>query len=230
MNKFSNEQFLSSGFLQKLDFFSDLPTEMLNQLLIGNELVTTTSKQNLFNQEDSADYFGFVVKGIYSLSKINALDQRVVMDFVSPGGMIAGLIMASDTSLYPVTVQSIGSGQFLKIPKTTYRKYWMNNGQVMQKVQIANLERVQALQSVRETQRFSLEQKIAWVLLKLFSNFADKNNRLTINFSRRDIADAAGVSTESIIRTFSQWSIDGIIQKNDNIESVDLLQLQSKII
>lgn len=228
MNHTDSSLFLSSGFLQKINFFKDFSVDLTNQLLEDHKIVNTKHKQNVFEQDEQADHFGFVVQGTYSLSKINLAQQRTILDFVSAGGMVAGLLMSLPQASYPVTVQSAGPGQFLTISKDVYKKYWMNNGPVMQKVQVANIERVQSLQTMRDTQRFSLEQKVAWVLLKLLSNSNDLENEFKLKISRRDIADAAGVSTESIIRTLSLWTNDGLIKNTGSDEFINLQLVQKK--
>lgn len=228
MSQPENDLFLSSGFLQKINFFKDFSAELINQLLEDHKIVSTGNKQTVFNQDDQADHFGFVIQGTYSLSKINFSKQRTILDFVSVGGMVGGLLMSLAGGIYPITVKSIGPGQFLMISKSVYKKYWMQNAAVMQNVQLANIERVQSLQAMRETQRFSLEQKIAWVLLKILSNSKDEEIPFEINVSRRDLSDAAGVSTESTIRTLSQWTQQGLIKCIGSDEYFNLQLVRKK--
>lgn len=198
------------------------------EILNGAELISTKLKQEIFLQGDPAEHFGFVVEGVFRLYRFDPAGQRVIMDFVSPGGMVAGLLMAPSQSVYPVTVQSIERGQFLKIPKSTYKEFWSPNSEIMQRVQIANMERVQSLQNLREVQRLPLEQKIAWTLLKVFRSQADQDRLLKSVFSRADLGDAIGAASESIIRTFSLWTKEGLIRKRDGHEYIDLNKIQDR--
>lgn len=216
---------LSSSNWQNLNFFKDTPYHLLKDLLCGAEVVTSRQNKIIFYEGESADNFGFVLSGMYKLFKKNQFNQRSIMDFVLEGDMIAGLLMASDNSTYPVTVKSISESRFLKIPKTTYNQFWCSNSEVMRKMQIANADRVRSHQIMREAQRLPLEQRVAWTLVKLFSRAADQNKILCVNFSRSDIADTMGAALESVIRVFSQWTQAGYITNKDDCELIDLKQI-----
>lgn len=222
-------QTLSSGFCQQLDFFKGVPPILLKDLLQNSEAVQTNPKKIIFYSGEPADHFGFVIEGVYKIFQTDQLGRRVIMDFVSPGGMIAGLLMAEDDAVYPVTVQSINLGKFLKIPKSTYNEFWCKNAEIMKKVQIAIMQRVKSLQTLREAQRLPLEQRVAWVLVKLLG-LSSENNYLKVYFSREDIADAIGVAPESIIRVFSQWMKDGLIENKNDGEFINLEEINKKFL
>lgn len=226
MNTSTQALSLSTGFWQKIDFFRDLSPELLKEILFESEIVDTNSRKNVFYEGEPADHFGFVVEGVFKLHRTDQLGQRVAMDFVTPGGMIAGLLMAAEGAVYPVNVHSIKTGKFLKIPKSTYNKFWCHRPEIMKKVQIANMERVRSLQLLRESQRLPLEQKVAWVIVKLMADFREKEKFLKIYFTRVDIADAVGAAPESVIRVFGKWLKDGLILIRDNEEFADLEKLK----
>lgn len=216
---------LSKSFWHGIDFFDGLAAETLRELLDGAEIVETTSKKIVFYEGDPADHFGFVIEGVFKLHHADQLGSRVIMDFVKPSGLIAGLLMASETSTYPVTTQSVTTGKFLKIPKTTYNSFWCKRPEIMKKIQNANMQRMQSIQTLRDTQRLPLEQKVAWVLTK-FQVDNSENEFQKIIFSRVDIADAIGAASESVIRIFSKWLKDGVVVVKDSDEIIDLKKLK----
>lgn len=130
-------------FWQRPNFFRELSPDSIPPLLEGAAIVETSPKEVLFNKGDPADHFGFVIEGVFKLHRADNLGHRVVMDFVKSGGLIAGLLMAAEDSTYPVNVQSLKAGKFLKIPKITYTKFWCQRPEVIKRFQIANMERVQ---------------------------------------------------------------------------------------
>lgn len=212
---------LSKSFWHGIEFFEGLPPEVLIEILDAAEVIDTTPKKTVFYEGDPADHFGFVIEGVFKLYHADQLGSRVIMDFVKPGGLIAGLLMASEDSTYPVTVQSVTAGKFLKIPKTTYNSFWCQRPDIVKKFQNSNRERLQSIQFLRDTQRLPLEQKVAWVLTKLL---VEKNadGFQKIYFSRVDIADAIGAAPESVIRVFSKWMKEDIIVIKNIDEFVDL--------
>lgn len=223
-------QTLSASFWQQIDFFKDVPPAVLKDLLYNSEVIPTNAKKVIFYTGEPADHFGFVIEGAYKIFQTDQLGRRVVMDFVTSGGMVAGLLMAADNCVYPVTVQSMNAGKFLKIPKATYNDFWCKSAEIMKKVQIANMERVRSLQTLREAQRLPLEQRVAWVLVKLLGKFSGNNNYLKVYFSRADIADAIGAAPESVIRVFSQWTKDGLIEIKNDEEFINLSTLKEKFL
>lgn len=225
MNLQTQTQMLSSSSWQKINFFKGLPLEILKDLLRDSEIITIGPKKILFHEGDRADHFGFVIDGVFKLHRIDPLGQRVAIDFVSAGEIIAGLLMASEDSAYPVTVQSLTPSKFLKISKTTYNDLWGKSSEVMRRIQIASQERVLSLQTMCEAQRLPLEQRVAWIILRQLARFPESNNFLKVYFSRVDVADAVGAASESVIRVFSKWIKDGIIVTKDGEEFIDLGRL-----
>jgi len=230
MNAEPKIQSLSASCWQHIDFFKGVPAETLKELLYDSEVLQTNIKKIIFYGGETADHFGFVIEGVYKIFQNDQLDRRVIMDFVTSGGIIAGLLMAADNAVYPVTVQSMNSGKFLKIPKSTYNNFWCKSAEIMKKVQIANMERVRSLQTLREAQRLPLEQRVAWVLIKLLGKFSEDNNYLKVYFSRTDIADAIGAAPESVIRVFSQWTKDGLIEIKNDEEFINLARIKEKFL
>lgn len=215
---------LSKSFWHGIEFFEGLSADVLKESLDGAEVVEATPKKIVFYEGDPADHFGFVIEGVFKLHHADQLGNRVIMDFVKPGGMVAGLLMASEDSTYPVSVQAVTVGKFLKIPKTTYNGFWCQRPEIVKKYQNANRERLQSIQILRDTQRLSLDQKVAWVLTKLMVE-KDVVDFQKIYFSRVDIADAIGAAPESVIRVFSKWMKEDIIVIKNNEEFIDLKKL-----
>ncbi len=227
MNTDSSLLPLSGSFWQKINFFNNITATALKDLLFDSEVIGIAAKKNVFYEGECADHFGFVINGVFKLYRTNQLNQRVIMDFVTSGDMIAGLLMAANDSVYPVTVQALVAGNFLKIPKSTYDKFWYNNAEIMKKLQIASLQRVKSLQTMREAQRWPLEQRVAWALIKLFGKLSE-NNIIKVCFSRSDMADTIGAAPESVIRVFGQWANDGIIEIKNDVEYINLALLNEK--
>lgn len=219
-----NSQDLSKSFWHGTDFFDGFAPEVLREILDGAEIIETIPKKTVFYEGDPADHFGFVIEGAFKLHRADTLGHRVVMDFVKSGGLIGGLLMAAEDSTYPVNVQSLKSGKFLKIPKITYTKFWCQRPEVIKRFQIANMERVQSIQFLRDSQRLPLEQKVAWVLTKHLVDKED-NGYFKMYFSRVDIADTVGAASESVIRVFSKWLKEAVIVVKDGEEFMDLKKL-----
>lgn len=218
---------LSSAPWQQLEFFRGLPAKTVADAVSESKCLETQTKQMIFRQGEAADHFAFVIKGLFRLSRGDQHGRRVVLDLVGPGGLFGGLLMSQPGSRYPISVQSVGAGKLLLVSRQQFLDHWSQNGELMRRVQVANIERVNALQGLRQAQRLPMEEKIAWAILQVFSRH-DQANELLIDFSRADIADMVGVAPESVIRTFSKWQEWGIITNSKMDEVLGLAQLKER--
>jgi CRP-like cAMP-binding protein len=206
-----NEFLLFSSPWQRIPFFRGLSQELVRNLLTHAEFSPTRSKETIFEQDAPAEAFGFVVEGWIRLCRMDPRGQRVIMDFVGPGGLIGGLLMAQHETVYPIMAQSVGAGLFLKIPKQTYLDHWMDEPEIIRRTQNANMERMLAIHSTRELQKLSLEEKVIHILLRVCPSTPEV---LSVNISRTDLADIIGASVESVIRLLSAWEKEGLLVKS----------------
>lgn len=222
---------MSSAPWQQLDFFRGLPAKVVMDALSDSECLDTRIKQVIFQQGDKADHFAFVISGLFRLVRSDQHGRRVVLDLVGTGGIFGGLLMSQPEARYPISVQSVGVGKLLKISRQQFQETWSNNGELMRRLQVANIERVNNLQGLREAQRLPMEEKIAWAILQIFSRHCLENGNekeLLIDFARADIADMVGVASESVIRTFSKWQEWGIIKTSKEDEILRLVHLKER--
>jgi len=73
----------------------------------------------------------------------------------------------------------------------------------------------------------SMRRKTAKTILK-FANLMGNNPSNSINISRRDLAGVAGIATESLIRTLTDFKKKGILEiEGRNIRILDLDKLEA---
>lgn len=226
----SETSFLSTSYWQQINFFKNVTPDVLKEILYDSDVITVGPKKIIFYEDEPAENFGFVIEGVFKLFRTDSLGRRAVTDFLAAGEMVAAMLMESKNSIYPVSVQSVTAGRFLRIPKQTYQNYWTHRPEIIKKIQSASIVRIQSLLDARETQRLSLEQRIAFVIIKQLAKVSVKNGLLKVYFSRGDIADAVGAASESIIRVFSQWTKDGMIELKGDDEFINLALISKKFL
>ena len=217
---------LSSAPWQQIDFFRGLSSELVSAALEGCELQSTANRDLVFEQGQAANSFVFVVDGLFRLTRQEPDGNKVVLDLVQRGGMVGGLLMSQPDAKYPITLQSVGIGKILKISREQFMNVWLNNPELMRRMQVANIERVHSLQALRGAQRLPLEHKIAWALIQVFR--ANQLPEVPIQFLRSDVADMIGVAPESVTRTFTSWTDAGIIRQQKNSEMISLKNLSER--
>lgn len=65
---------------------------------------------------------------------------------------------------------------------------------------------MQAIHSTREMAKYTLEEKIAEILLRLSQSGEEK---IEMRISKTDLADMVGAAVESVIRVFTRWEKKG---------------------
>lgn len=201
---------LPQGVLQGLELFQGLSSEEIMTLTTGAEQEAHKHRDVLFVAGEPAEHFGIVLQGSYKMSRPGP--SETLLAFALRNEPIGLLLMPQPGSAYPVTVQSIGFSQFLRLPRATYLEHWLKSPEIMRRSQTAVMHRCFGFQSDRGRQHLPLEKRVAGFLLRCLDLYAEQNTR-TIRFplSRREVSSAVGAQVESVIRVMSQWEKDGVI-------------------
>jgi CRP-like cAMP-binding protein len=215
-------QSLTPGYLQKIEFFDGIPREQQLILLQGTSVESVRRRQNIFIEGDSADFFILPLSGFYKLSKeCEDGKKRLTLDFVCAGEMVAGLLMADPHSKFLGTLECLEGGHVLKIPRSTYVNHWSSYPDILARVQQANLRRMRSLHHLREAAAFPLEKKLAWAVIRYLKKLTGSDSLIEIKFSRKDLSELIGTTTESMIRILSAWRKTDFVVLKDNIEYFD---------
>lgn len=203
--------------LKGLDLFKGLDRKTVEKLVEGAYAERAAKKQILFREGDLASHFAVVTGGLLRLTKADPLEDRVAMAFLMRGDLLGALIMPHPAPRYPVTCQAIRSSSLIWIPRETYLSRWLGSAEVIARVQIAVMDRVQWIHQGRVDQRLPLEARLAGFLLNARERFPSGDCQLAIQLSRKDIADAVGSTVESVIRVMANWERKGILNTSAQI-------------
>jgi CRP-like cAMP-binding protein len=152
----------------------------------------------------------------------------MTLDFMCAGDMVAGLLMADPAAKFPATLETLEAGQVIKIPRATYMNYWSQSPEVMHRVQRANLNRMRSLHLLREAAAFPLEKKLAWTVVKYLKKTAANQQRTAVRFSRKDLSELVGTTTESVIRVLSLWKAENLVVVEDGTEYFESEALEQR--
>lgn len=201
---------LPQGLLQDLELFRGVSTEDILALTAGAELEVHRHKDLVFTAGMPAEHFGIVLQGCYKMSRPGP--PTTLMAFALRGAPVGLLLMPDPNSVYPVTVQALGLGQFLKLPRSAYLECWLKAPEIMRRSQAAVLHRCLGFHADRGRQHLSLEKRIAGFLLRCLDLYAEEGTRrIPFPLSRREVSDGVGAQVESVIRVMSQWEKEGTI-------------------
>ena len=161
----------------------------------------------VFWEGDAPDYFYIVVEGRVKIVKYSSSGKEFIIAFFSPGEMF-GEVAVFEGKPYPASAQAVADTKVLAIKKEDFLSFLATRPQVALGIINVLGGRLRDAQSrLKDLAGERVEQRIAMTLLMLSSKLGP-----TLPFTRQEIANMAGTTTETAIRVTSQLKERGIIR------------------
>lgn len=213
--------------IQQLPIFHEVATNDLQRLLAGSKILVHHHHENLFTYGGKSDFFGYILDGAYKLSLHNSSGEEVIFHFGTKGEALAIMSVMEKSAFFPFDAISLGTSRFLQIPKNTFLTEWIRTPSVMLRFQTDLQGRIFRSYEEKRQQRMELAQRVASLLLYLTEYKSFEQNRISFPLTRKDIANYAGTTVESVIRLLSDWTHKKIIQSHQrNIEILNRPKLE----
>ncbi len=161
----------------------------------------------VFWEGDAPDYFYVVVEGRIKVLKYSSTGKEFIIAFFGPGEMF-GEVAVFEGKPYPASAQAVSETKVLGVKKDELISFLSTRPQVA--LSIINIlgGRLRDAQSrLKDLAGEKVEQRLARTLLMLSSKLGP-----TLPFTRQEIADMAGTTTETVSRVTSQLKGRGIIR------------------
>jgi len=161
----------------------------------------------IFWDGDTPDWFYIVAEGKIKVFKHSSSGKDFIIAFFGPGEMF-GEVAVFENKPYPASAQAIAETKVLGIKRDDFLSFLVNRPQVALKIITVLSGRLRDAQGrLRDLAGERVEQRLARTLLMLSSKLGP-----TLPFTRQEIADMAGTTTETAIRIISQLKDRGIIR------------------
>jgi CRP/FNR family transcriptional regulator len=197
--------------------FSSLSDDELTELSTIVSEHSLNSEQYLFWEGDYADYFYIVAQGKVKVLKHATTGKEFIIAFFSPGEMF-GEVAAFEKKPYPASAQAVSASVVFRIQREDFISFLNKHPQVVLRIIGILSERLRVAQSrLRDLAAERVEQRLAGILLMLTTKLGP-----TLPFTRQEIADMTGTTTETAIRVISQLKDRRIIKSSrGQIEIID---------
>lgn len=184
----------------------------------------------IFKESAITSHVFFINKGLVKLVREHKNNRTIILDIV-PDGQFIGFVSLMGTKQYYNSAKAIVPCKILTIYSDVFVKVMMSNPAFTMKViteqSTQNLQLINHLIQISQKQ---LPGRVADVIL--FFNNLYKDLEYSFPLSRRELAEFAGTSKESLIRTLSEFNADKIIEIIDNkkirINSIEIIDRLSK--
>ena len=208
-----------------------LNAEQKEAIIQNSNTVKYNKKEIIFRQNTRTSHIMFVKSGMVKIfkegrnNKFIVLKVAVVEDFL---GLLS--IYGRDTHQY--SASAVNETEITFVDITTFNNVLFNNGeyakQFIQKISNDGLYIFERLMSQSHKQ---LPGRIADVIL-YFSDRIFKSEEFEFPFTRRELAELAGTTKESFIRTLAEFKNDKIINLDGSavkINSIKIIKTLSQL-
>jgi len=201
-----------------------LECEELDRLDQVMTWVHYTPGKIIFMESDKTDNYYNVSDGVVRAVKLMPDGRRTILDFLFKGDFL-GL---SNNGKYPFSAEAITPVKLCRFPRPRLQELFEDYPKLESRLLGIFGEKLdQAHSQIIDLGRKSPREKLATFLLKLSQKkpLAGDDNTFYLPMSREDISDYLGLTVESISRTFSKFTKEGLIEI-ENRKKIKLLDIE----
>jgi len=186
--------------------FSALNEAEINELAGISHVRRFASEEFIFLEGDPPDYFYVLAVGKVRVVKHSASGKDFVVAFFE-AGEIFGEVAVFENKPYPASAQAAGETTVIAVPKKEFLAFLSQRPQVaLRLISILGGRLREAQSRLKDLAIERVEQRLANALLMLSTRLGS-----ILPFTRQDIADMTGTTTETAIRTMVHLKERGII-------------------
>ena len=181
----------------------------------------------IYKEGEYSNTIYLVYKGSVKSYKIDEFGKELILN-IHKGDDFIGLSAIIDNSYYYESIMAMENVEILLVPKTILQQILENNYKLSLEIfQLINENLTEVKEQLLQMAYGSMRRKTAQTIIK-FANMMGHKQSDNINISRRDLAGVAGIATESLIRTLTDFKKKGILEiEGRNIKILDLKKLEA---
>lgn len=218
-------------YIQHIPFVNLLTMEQVQEIINNSNLVEYSKRDVILKQNTSVSQIPVLISGLVKISKEMRKGKNIILRVAQPSCFL-GLPSVFGSETYEYSVIAIEPVSVVYISSSTLRSIIEHNGefafQVMQTLCNDNIFNINKLSGLLYKQ---LPGRVADIIL-YFSEQIYKNNSFIIPLTRQELAELAGTTKESLIRTLSEFNSDKIIEMNRSsisIISINIVKTLSRL-
>lgn len=206
-----------SEHMHKSHLFSTLDASERDGLAQKSKLEYIKRGDTIFECGHPAKSVYIVLSGSAKLVRSNPDGKERIVHILLKGELF-GAAVAMQGGFYPVTSVALEQSAVMAIDGSIFKSIFLAHPKVGQILVSQLSERIQQAHGDRVAAFDSVEKRIGYFLVELLERVEalyGKTSRIPVPLTRQDIADRIGSTVETVIRTLSQWSKDGLIVSTD---------------
>jgi CRP/FNR family cyclic AMP-dependent transcriptional regulator len=175
------------------------------------ELYGYKKKQMLYNEGQRPKAVYYIKTGKVKIYKTNDDGKELITSILSAGDFI-GYTYVLENIIYKECAQVLEDATIITIPKDDFLSLISADAQVAKQfIKLITHNVLEKEESLLNLAYSSLRKKVAYQLLQVLDKLKNDNSN-TIHLSRENLAQTAGIATESLIRTLSDFKSEKLIE------------------
>ena len=208
-----------------------LTSEQVDLIKDHSNVVTFNKRDIIFKQNTRTSHVMFIISGMVKIFKEGKNQKVLILNIGTPGHFL-GLISIFGEDTFTYSASAIVDTEILFIDINVFKELLEENGAygtyLLKKMSLDNLYVFDRLMSQSQKQ---LPGRVADIILYFSQTIY---NSLTFEFplTRNELAELAGTTKESLIRTLTEFRNDKIIKldnKHVEIQSLEIVKTLSRI-
>ena len=198
----------------RLPFFRHLATEAIAEINRLFDDRDVAAQQAIYFESDPANYLYLVATGKVKLVRHTTAGHEVLLDVLQGGEYFGSLAIPGGKS-YSETAIAQTDCCILQISSENFGKILNRHPDVTMKVLQAVGQRLEESQeTIKQLSVYSVDQRVGAALVRLAKKLGEQKQEGTLiqlPFSRQDLAAMTGTTVETVSRTMSRFSEEGLI-------------------
>jgi CRP/FNR family transcriptional regulator, polysaccharide utilization system transcription regulator len=225
-NEFSNNK--EENYFSFFELLSESEIELIKQ---KSNIVSYQKGNNIFLQQTRTSHIMYIKSGLVKIYKEGRMGKKIILNLETSGSFL-GLMSVFGKEIHEYSASAIEPTEILFIDVNSFKQVLEQNGKFASSlIHILSLTGLYLFDKLLAQTHKQLPGKIADVLL-YFSEVIYKSNKFYFPFTRRELAELAGTTKESFIRTLTEYKNDKIIEINGSeieIKSMKIVKTLSEL-
>ncbi len=219
--------------LRRLPLLADLPEPDLSLLANQTRVDQFEREAAIFYQGDACDRVWLLRQGRVKIVYHEVDGREVILEMISPGEFFGGAVLFLPQ--HPATAKAMEDSETISFSRDSYSQFLFTYPQITLKIIRLLGARLHSMMGLQILAGERVERRMAHIILKLANRVGRTEPDgilITIPLSRQDLADMAGTTLETAIRTMSRFRSQGIIETRRGgylmITDVEMLRQQAQ--
>jgi DNA-binding response OmpR family regulator len=195
--------------------------DALTKLSAERNLKTFKKKEFIYNEGSYPRGIYFINSGKVKTARSNEDSKELITGLYNAGDFFGYLALLEETN-YPDAASALEDAEICLIPKEDFYSLVYNSPEVSKKfIKMLSNELVIKEDQLLQLAYNSVRKRVAKALLALQDKYSNGNEeKFSMKISREDLSNLAGTSTETVIRTLSDFKDEQLVELKGGLITV----------